>query len=96
MARKPLSAADTDHGRRLGAYLGRVRSEAGLSAQAIATQAQLSIDTVRSVETGRVPTPAFLTVARLASVLGQSLDELHDIASSRSTDDVETPVERSR
>lgn len=96
MARKPLSAADADHGRRLGAYLGRVRSEAGLSAQAIATEAQLSIDTVRSVETGRVPTPAFLTVARLASVLGQSLDELHDIASSGSADDVETSVERGR
>ncbi len=37
----------------------------------------MAIDTVRSLESGRVATPGFLTVARLADALGLSLDELH-------------------
>jgi len=37
----------------------------------------VAIDTVRSLENGRVAMPAFLTIARLAGVLGMSLDELH-------------------
>jgi hypothetical protein len=37
----------------------------------------VAIDTVRSLEGGRVATPAFLTIARLAEALGLSLDELH-------------------
>ena len=37
----------------------------------------MAIDTVRSLENGRVATPAFLTIARLADALGLSLDELH-------------------
>jgi transcriptional regulator with XRE-family HTH domain len=84
MPRKSLSPADAEHGRRLGAHLGRIREGTGLSAQTVATEAHLSVDTVRSVESGRVPTPAFLTVARLAAALGQSLDVLHDVASGSS------------
>jgi len=37
----------------------------------------VAIDTVRSLENGRVATPTFLTIARLADALGLSLDELH-------------------
>jgi hypothetical protein len=37
----------------------------------------VAIDTVRSLESGRVATPAFLTIARLADALELSLDELH-------------------
>jgi hypothetical protein len=40
----------------------------------------VAIDTVRSLEGGRVAAPAFLTVARLADALGLSLDELHSRA----------------
>jgi hypothetical protein len=40
-------------------------------------EASVALDTVRSLEGGRVGSPAFLTVARLAQVLGLSLDELH-------------------
>ncbi|MCF6506867.1 helix-turn-helix domain-containing protein [Blastococcus sp. MG754426] len=83
MPRRSLSPADSEHGRRLGAHLARIRQRTGRSAQAVATEARLSVDTVRSVETGRVPTPAFLTVARLASVLGESLDDLHAAASDQ-------------
>jgi hypothetical protein len=37
----------------------------------------VAIDTVRSLEGGRVATPAFLTIARLAAALDLSLDDLH-------------------
>lgn len=37
----------------------------------------MALDTVRSLENGRVAMPAFLTVARLAGALGLSLDELN-------------------
>jgi transcriptional regulator with XRE-family HTH domain len=93
MARKAVTPADAEHGRRLGAHLGHLRGNTGQSAQDVAARAQISVDTVRSVETGRVPTPAFLTVARLASVLGQSLDELHEIASSETDGATSAPSE---
>lgn len=74
---------DREHGRRLGDYLAKRRLRKAVSAQDLATAAGLSVDTVRSVETGRVATPAFLTVARLADVLGVSLDEVHRAAAPR-------------
>ncbi|XIE82004.1 helix-turn-helix domain-containing protein [Streptomyces sp. SBR177] len=42
----------------------------------IAAAAGLSAETLRKIETGRAPTPAFFTVAALAGVLGISMDEL--------------------
>jgi transcriptional regulator with XRE-family HTH domain len=80
IVRRPLSAEERKHGRRLGARLASERAKSGWSAQEVATAAHLSIDTLRSMETGRVATPAFLTVARLAEVLGLSLDDLHRVA----------------
>lgn len=43
---------------------------------AVAARCGLSVDTVRKIETGRVPTPAFATVAILAQAVGLSLDGL--------------------
>jgi transcriptional regulator with XRE-family HTH domain len=42
----------------------------------VAAAAGVSAETLRKVETGRAPTPAFFTVAALASALDLSLDEL--------------------
>lgn len=42
----------------------------------IAARAGISAETLRKIETGRAPTPAFFTVAALARVLGLSMDEL--------------------
>lgn len=81
MARKPVGEADRRHGERLGRILAERRQAARLSAGDIARVSEVSQDAVRSLENGRVPTPAFLTVARLADVLGLSLDELHAQAS---------------
>ena len=40
----------------------------------VAVEAGVSPETLRKIETGRVPTPSFPTVAALAAVLGLSLD----------------------
>lgn len=45
----------------------------------IAAAAGLSVETLRKIETGRVPTPAFFTIAALASALGVSLDVLAEV-----------------
>ncbi len=42
----------------------------------VAAAAGLSAETLRKIETGRAPTPAFFTVAALAWALNLSLDEL--------------------
>ncbi|EFL18507.1 helix-turn-helix transcriptional regulator, partial [Streptomyces sp. C] len=52
------------------------RARAGRSMVEIAAGAGLSAETLRKIETGRAPTPAFFTVAALAEVLGLSLDEV--------------------
>lgn len=81
MARKPAGEAERRHGERLGRILAERRQAAQLSAGDVARVSEVSQDAVRSLENGRVPTPAFLTVARLAGVLDLSLDELHAQAS---------------
>ncbi len=42
----------------------------------VAAAAGLSAETLRKIETGRAPTPAFFTVAALAHALHLSLDDL--------------------
>jgi transcriptional regulator with XRE-family HTH domain len=41
-----------------------------------ALDARVSPETLRKIESGRVPTPAFATIAAIADVLGLSLDEV--------------------
>jgi transcriptional regulator with XRE-family HTH domain len=42
----------------------------------VAAAAGVSAETLRKIETGRAPTPAFFTVAALAHALDLSLDDL--------------------
>lgn len=42
----------------------------------VAVAAGISPETLRKIETGRVATPAFSTIAAVASVLGLSLDDV--------------------
>ncbi len=51
---------------------------------AVATAVGISPETLRKIESGRVPTPAFFTVAALARTLGLPLDELADDAAALS------------
>jgi transcriptional regulator with XRE-family HTH domain len=41
----------------------------------VAAAAGISAETLRKIETGRIPTPAFFTVVAIAQVLGLSLDD---------------------
>lgn len=41
----------------------------------VAVAADISPETLRKIETGRVATPAFSTIAAIATVLGLSLDD---------------------
>ena len=72
MVRLPLTPADVERGQRLGALLRRARG--GRTVLETALAAGVSPETLRKIESGRVATPAFTTVAAIAGVLGLSLD----------------------
>jgi transcriptional regulator with XRE-family HTH domain len=72
MVRLPLTPADVERGQRLGALLRRARGERSMLATAL--EAHVSPETLRKIESGRVATPAFPTIAAIAEVLGLSLD----------------------
>lgn len=74
MVRLPLTPEQIQAGARLGALLRELRGGRGLDD--VAGAAGMSPETLRKIETGRAPTPAFFTVAALAGVLGLSMDEL--------------------
>ena len=74
MVRLPLTPEEVERGQRLGALLRRARGERSMLMTAL--EAGLSPETLRKIESGRVATPAFPTVAAIADVLGLSLDEL--------------------
>ena len=44
----------------------------------VAAACGVSVDTLRKIETGRIPTPALFTVAAVAATLDLSLDSLVD------------------
>ncbi|WP_309817421.1 helix-turn-helix transcriptional regulator [Pseudarthrobacter sulfonivorans] len=72
MVRLPLTNAEIELGQRLGALLRHARGERSMLE--IALDARVSPETLRKIETGRVATPAFPTIAAIADVLGLSLD----------------------
>ncbi|MET8584580.1 helix-turn-helix transcriptional regulator [Streptomyces collinus] len=74
MVRTPLTPEERERGERLGQLLRESRG--GRSMAEVAAEAGVSAETLRKIETGRAPTPAFFTIAALARVLGLSMDEL--------------------
>lgn len=72
MVRMPHTAAELERGERLGALLRRARGDRSMLA--VALDAGVSPETLRKIESGRVATPAFSTIAAIADVLGISLD----------------------
>ncbi|AUY53335.1 helix-turn-helix transcriptional regulator [Streptomyces sp. CB01881] len=74
MVRTPLTPWERDRGERFGALLREARG--ARSMVEVAAAAGISSETLRKIETGRAPTPAFFTVAALAYALGLSLDDL--------------------
>ncbi|MFE4370344.1 helix-turn-helix domain-containing protein [Streptomyces sp. NPDC056835] len=74
MVRTPLTPQEHERGERLGRLLREARGSRSMVE--VAAVAGLSAETLRKIETGRAPTPAFFTVAALAGALGLSMDEI--------------------
>ncbi|MDT2005243.1 helix-turn-helix transcriptional regulator [Rhodococcus opacus] len=77
MVRLPLTPAQLAAGQRLGACLRHARGDRTLAE--VAEAAAISPETLRKIETGRMPTPAFTTIAALARTLSVPLDDLAHI-----------------
>lgn len=76
MVRLPLTAEQLAAGKRIGKRIRAARADRTLTD--VAEAAGISPETLRKIETGRLATPAFTTIAALARVLPLSLDELAD------------------
>lgn len=74
MVRNPLTPEQIEAGRRLGRLLRDAR--AGRDLGMVARAAGISPETLRKIESGRLPTPAFGTVVCLSDVLGLPIQEL--------------------
>jgi transcriptional regulator with XRE-family HTH domain len=74
MVRTPLTPEERARGERFGALLRTARGDRSMVE--VAAAAGVSAETLRKIETGRAPTPAFFTVVALAVALGLSLDVL--------------------
>ncbi|GAB1511884.1 helix-turn-helix domain-containing protein [Actinophytocola sp. KF-1] len=74
MVRPPLSEQDRERGLRLGEILRSARGDRSMVE--VAAQAGISVETLRKIETGRIPTPAFFTVVAIARAVDVSLDAL--------------------
>jgi hypothetical protein len=74
MVRNPLTPEQIEAGRRLGALLRQAR--AGRDLGEVARAAGMSPETLRKIETGRLPTPAFGTIACLSEVLALPIQDL--------------------
>ncbi len=92
MVRPMLTPAERERGRRLGALLRESRG--ARSMVDVAAAAGIPVETLRKIEAGRVPTPAFFTIAAIAATLDLRLGDL-----ATPTDQVDamrdvTPVRR--
>ncbi|MFG2050156.1 helix-turn-helix domain-containing protein [Micromonospora sp. NPDC048935] len=77
MVRPPLTPAQIAAGQRLGAALRVARG--GRPLVEVALAAGISPETLRKIEVGRLPAPAFGTVVCLSEVLGIALSDLAEV-----------------
>jgi transcriptional regulator with XRE-family HTH domain len=74
MVRPMLTSEERARGQRLGAALRQARGDRSMVE--VAARAGVPVETLRKIETGRIPTPAFFTVVALAEAVGVSLGQL--------------------
>lgn len=74
MVREPLTAEQIERGRALGTLLRSARAERTMVD--VARCAGISVETLRKIEGGRIPSAGFFTVAAIAATLDLSLDDL--------------------
>lgn len=78
MVRQPLTDDERARGAALGTALRQARADRHPVQVALA--AGISVETLRKIESGRIPTPAFATVVALARVLDLDVADLARIA----------------
>lgn len=81
MVRNPLTEQQRRRGQALGRALQQARGQR--SAADVAQRAGISLDTLRKIERGAIPSPAFFTVAALSEALGISLEALAGLRRSQ-------------
>jgi transcriptional regulator with XRE-family HTH domain len=74
MVRPPLSPEERARGQRLGMLLREARGPRSMTE--VAAASGVPVETLRKIETGRIATPAFFTVAALAASVGLSLEDV--------------------
>ena len=74
MVRPPLSPEERARGGRLGMLLREARGPRSMTE--VAAVSGVPVETLRKIETGRIATPAFFTVAALAASVGLSLEQV--------------------
>jgi transcriptional regulator with XRE-family HTH domain len=84
MVRPPLTRLEHERGHRLGMLLREARGPRSMAE--IAAVSGVPAETLRKIETGRIATPAFFTVAALADALGLSLAEIARTCAGRPGD----------
>jgi transcriptional regulator with XRE-family HTH domain len=85
MIRPPLRPEEHARGRALGRTLRAVRGSRSL--HDVAAAADISPETLRKIESGRIATPAFFTIIALCRALDLSADELAAAATEDTSDD---------
>jgi transcriptional regulator with XRE-family HTH domain len=74
MVRPPLTPEERMRGERLGMLLREARGHRSMAE--VAAASGVPVETLRKIETGRIATPAFFTVAALAAAVGLSLEQI--------------------
>ena len=85
MVRVPLTPSDRERGVRLGRLLRQARGERSIVD--VASAAGISAETLRKIETGRIPTPTFFTVAAPGADVGTVARRLVDATDRPARDD---------
>ena len=74
MVRPMLTPQERARGKRLGAVLREARGARSMTE--VAAHSGVPVETLRKIEAGRIPTPAFFTVVALAQALDIPLAHL--------------------
>jgi len=77
MVRNPLTPAQIAAGRRLGEALRSARGRRALDE--VAASAGMSPETLRKIESGRLPSPAFGSIVLLCRTLDLDVEQLAEV-----------------
>src|SRR5690348_4300144 len=73
MSRAELTDEQRDFGRAIAAAIRAARTRAGLTVRQVADKSGLSVDTLRTLEAGRVASPGFALICAVTNAVGADL-----------------------